>query len=95
MEEMGYFNSAVKSNPDVVFLMVNSTSNDTMQAALSAVSGYANLPLYFDTTGNAVNTYGIRSFPQTLFINSNGTLMKQQVGAVTASTLQGFINQLS
>ena len=81
----------------VQFLMVNVTDGyqETVDTASSFVEeeGYL-FPLYFDTTGEGVNAYGIYSIPQTFLIDSEGYIQTQYVGAATEEKLVKSIEKL-
>lgn len=82
---------------DINFMMVNLTdgSRDTVSKVEDFVSaGKYTFPVYFDTKLNAANTYSIMSIPTTLFINSDGTIMKTYIGAMSEHTLQNYIDSL-
>jgi len=50
-------------------------------------NGYS-FPVYFDLNGDAARTFGIRSIPDTIFINADGQITARIVGAVNERTLQ-------
>lgn len=82
---------------DVVFLMINLTDGerDSVNSIKKFVSdnGY-NFPVYYDIGYDASNTYGVRSIPQTVFINADGSLYDTQVGAMSEVVLENYINQM-
>ena len=41
---------------------------------------YKDFPVLLDSKGELLKEYGIRSYPSALFINSDGTLSKSQIG---------------
>lgn len=75
---------------DVVFLMVNATDgvSETVARASSYISsnGY-DFPIYFDTTGEAADAYGVTGFPSTFFINRKGDLVESKVGMISLEAL--------
>lgn len=79
-----------KYNNQVTFLMVNVTdgSRDTVESvtAFYKDSGYT-FPIYFDTTLEASMTYGAYSIPLTFFIDAEGNLLYNQMGAISEDTL--------
>ena len=82
---------------DVHFVMVNMTDGgretvDTASAFIEA-NGY-NFPVFFDTTGEAAATYGAYSLPTSFFINAQGHVIAQAVGAIDAATLQQGIDMI-
>ncbi len=90
-EEMPDFDKAYKEYPDVVFLMVNATDgvSETVQSAKKYVEdeGY-DFDIYFDTTEQALDAYGINSFPSTFFINANGELAARRIGMLDYEMLE-------
>lgn len=79
-----------KYNNQITFLMVNVTdgSRDTVESvtAFYKDSGYT-FPIYFDTTLEASMTYGAYSIPLTFFIDAEGNLLYNQMGAISEDTL--------
>ena len=90
--EMPDFNAAYESLKDEVhFLMVNMTdgSYETIESASSFIAeqGYS-FPVYYDTSGEALNVYGIRGVPMTLFINAEGELVAYANSALSGERLE-------
>ena len=56
-----------------------------------AANGYT-LPVYFDVSGEAAMVYGIRSIPDTFFINADGYITARIIGAVNERALQEGIS---
>lgn len=79
-----------KYNDKVTFLMVNVTdgSRDTVDnvTAFYKNSGYT-FPIYFDTTLEASMTYGAYSIPVTFFIDPEGNLLYNHMGAISEDIL--------
>lgn len=96
--ELPAFNDAYeKYKDDVVFLMVNlpdgySDSQKSIEKFISE-NGYK-FPVYYDFENNASTVYGVNSIPETLFINADGTLYDTQIGAMSAETLENYIQQI-
>ena len=89
--EMPAFNRMYQQYSDeVTFLMVNVTdgSRDTTESVTTFYndSGYA-FPIYFDTTLEASMTYGAYSIPVTFFIDSDGNLLYNHMGAISENAL--------
>ena len=89
--EMPAFDKMYQQYSDqVTFLMVNVTdgSRDTVESVTSFYknSGYT-FPIYFDTTLEASMTYGAYSIPLTFFIDAEGNLLYNQMGAISEETL--------
>ena len=82
---------------DVVFMMVNATDGgrETVETAKQFVqdSGYT-FPVYFDTSLDAIYTYGINAFPTTIFIDAEGNFVTYGQGAMSAETLQKGIDMI-
>jgi len=53
------------------------------------------LPILFDMTGEASRAYGIRSIPDTVFINAEGYITARIIGAINEHTLQEGINSMN
>ena len=89
--EMPAFDKMYQQYSDqVTFLMVNVTdgSRDTVESVTSFYkdSGYT-FPIYFDTTLEASMTYGTYSIPLTFFIDAEGHLLYNQMGAISEEAL--------
>lgn len=84
-DEMPYFQAAYDTYKDqlnVVMLDVPDSRN-TAQDAIDMITeaGYT-FPLYLDHEQNAILTFGVYSFPQTLFFDKNGDFVGKISGAV-------------
>lgn len=77
--------------------MINLTDGqkDTESSIKKFVSdnGYS-FPVYYDIEYNASNTYGVRSIPQTVLINADGSLYDTRVGAMSEVVLENYIKQM-
>ena len=86
-----------KYKDDVVFLMINLT--DGQRETVSSVkefvshSGYS-FPVYYDAEYDAAITYGVRSIPETVFINTDGSIYDIRVGAMNEVVLENYIKQM-
>lgn len=79
---------------DIHVLKVNLPGGrETRQAVdeFIAANGYT-VPVYFDSSGEAARVYGIRSIPDTVFINADGYITARIIGAVNENTLQEGID---
>lgn len=96
--EMGHFEEAVKAYEGRVrFLMVDVSGmgNDTPEDALTMVEELGcTFPIYFDADAEAMIAHGIRAFPTTLFVTSDGELLGTQVGAMTQDMLSQAVETL-
>ena len=89
--EMPYFDEAYRMyGEQISFLMVDlcAYGNDTMENARAMVeAGGWSFPVCYDTQGEAVNAYAIRSMPTTIFVSADGTLVAKRIGAMTQAQL--------
>lgn len=97
--EMPYFEEFYQLyGEQVEFMMVNlcAFGNDTKDAAKKMVAdgGYT-FPVYFDTDGDAVLKYSVRSMPTTLFISAAGELKGQKIGMIDRETLQKTVEAMA
>jgi thioredoxin-related protein len=58
-----------------------------------AGEGFA-FPVYFDTDQEAAFAYMIQSIPTTLFIDSQGNIVKKYTGAMDEETLKGYLEKI-
>lgn len=89
--EMPAFDKMYQEYGDqVTFLMVNVTdgSRDTVESvtAFYEDSDYT-FPIYLDTTLKAAMTYGAYSIPVTFFLDPEGNLLYNQMGAISEDAL--------
>ena len=95
--EMPEFNDAAEKYGDVIFMMINYTDgeSDTVEKAgeFIADEGYT-FPVYYDTTLAAADAYGVSAFPTTVFIDASGKVAYTREGAMSAATLEGYIERI-
>jgi len=96
--EMPHFEEAYKTyGEEINFMMVNlcAYGNDTKEngKALVAEGGWT-FPVYFDTEGEAVVAYSVRSMPTTIFVSADGELVTKRIGMLTKEQLQSDIDNL-
>ena len=95
--EMPDFNEAYKEYPDVQFLMVNATGTrgETVESAKAFIEqeNYE-FPIFFDTQHDALRTYGVSSYPQTIFIDKDGNIVSRRVGMLTKDVLEQNIEMI-
>ena len=95
--EMPDFNEAYKEYPDVQFLMVNATgtNGETVESAKAFIEQEKyEFPVFFDTQHDALRTYGVSSYPQTIFIDKDGNIVSHRVGMLTKDVLEQNIEMI-
>lgn len=88
--EMPDFNEAYKEYPDVQFIMVNATgtNGETVESAKAFIEQEKyEFPVFYDTQHDALKTYGVSSFPQTIFIDKDGNIVSQRIGMLSKDAL--------
>ncbi len=81
---------------EVQFLMVNMTGGrETVSSAKKFIEqeGYT-FPVFYDTAYSAADTYSVYSLPTTYFIDAEGYLIANAIGAIDAQTLQTGIDMI-
>ena len=96
--ELPTFEDAYQTYGDTIrFLMVDLTDGmqETEAGAKAFIeeNGYT-FPVYFDTTGSAVNAYKLYSIPQTVAIDADGRVVRSQLGAMSEEALAAVIEAL-
>ena len=95
--ELPYFQKAFAEYGDEIeFLIVDETdgTRDTVDGAKAfAEENQYDFPLYFDTQGSGARAYSILSIPMTVFINSEGALTYQHIGAMAEEDLFSMIER--
>lgn len=83
---------------EINFLIVNMTdgTQETVEGVSEFIdnSGYT-FPVYYDTESSAANAYSVYSLPTTYFIDSEGYIIAQAIGAIDGETLQKGIDMCS
>ena len=96
--EMPDFNEAYKEYPDVQFLMVNATDGhgETVDVAKSYIEQEQyDFDVFFDTVDrDAIRTYNVTSYPQTLFIDKDGNIVSQRIGMLSKDILVQEIEKI-
>lgn len=94
--EMPDFNEMyLKYGDKVHFLFVNPLGDDTVTNAQNYLSNNdLNLPVYYDEQRSATTAYRIVGVPRTLFVNSDGSLYIDKLGAISAVALEAYIGQM-
>ena len=87
-----------KYGNDIAFMMINMTdgSRETIESAKACIedAGYT-FPVYYDTTYSAASVYGVTSLPTTYFIDKEGNIIANGVGALSADSLQQGIELIT
>ena len=96
--EMPDFDDKYKElGSEVNFVMVNMTDGqrETVDTASAFIEekGYS-FPVLFDSNSEAALSYGAYSLPTTFFIDADGHVIAQAVGAIDADTLQRGIDAI-
>jgi len=80
---------------EVKFVMLNFTDGvrETVQTGQQYIEeGGFTLPVYFDTLLEGINTYGIRSLPSTIIIDSEGYIVAAMRGTLNEETLRFIVD---
>ena len=51
-------------------------------------------PVYYDMEYDASGAYGVRSIPETVFINVDGTVYDTRIGAMSEIVLESYIKNI-
>lgn len=81
----------------VEFMMVNLTDgySDTVQSVRKFVEEKQySFPVFYDTKLSAAKAYTVNSVPLTIFIDKNGVIVNEHLGAMEKDTLQKYIESL-
>lgn len=93
--EMPHFQAAYEEmKGEVNFMMIDLVGGgETRDKAEDYLSkqGFS-FPVYYDTTGEASQTYEVTAIPTSLFIDAAGNLTGQSVGAMDLDDLKSGIN---
>lgn len=97
--EMPEFEDAyLELGEDIHFMMVNMTTSnrESKNKAETFISdaGYT-FPVYYDTASEAAIAYGVMSLPTTYFIDADGYVIAQAIGAIDRDTLQRGIDMIA
>jgi len=96
--EMPHFQKAYETyGEDIQFLMVDLSGggSDTKEAADQVITegGYT-FPVYYDNDSSAAYAYSVRSIPLSLFLDKDGSLVSQHLGALSAEDLDALLQQI-
>lgn len=97
-EEMPSFNKQYAKNKDkVVFLMVDLVDGQRETQAKGQTyynsQGFS-FPIYFDNQQQAAKAYTVSTIPVTLFIDSNGKIVKKNIGKMTEEKIAQAIESI-
>jgi len=96
--EMPHFNKVHSElKEDVTFLMVDLVDGkqETIQKGKAYIESMKfDFTVLFDSEQTAATTYGIRSIPTTIFINSDGTIETTAQGSIDEATLRKGISMI-
>lgn len=97
--EMPDFDEAyAELGEDIHFLMVNMTTSapESFERSTAFIDkqGYS-FPVFYDTEGDAAETYGVYSLPTTYFIDAEGYAVAQATGAIDKETLEKGIGMIT
>lgn len=95
--EMPYFESAYKQyGEQVQFIMLNPVKSERSRdggKTFIKESGYT-FPVFYETEGKAITSYGLRGFPATFFIDASGNVVDKNLGAISQAKLNEMIQSL-
>ena len=79
-----------------VLVNVGAAMNDTRDKAENYLkeAGFT-FPMYYDVDYQAISTYGINSFPFSIFIDAQGNLITYGQGKLSAELLQKGLNLMA
>ena len=95
--EMPYFEDAYKQyGGQVQFIMLNAVKSEkSSEDGKNFIKDSAyTFPVFYDTDGKAMTSYGIRGFPATIFIDKDGKIVEKSLGALTKEKLDQNIQAL-
>ncbi|MCL2806708.1 MAG: TlpA family protein disulfide reductase [Coriobacteriia bacterium] len=79
---------------EVQFIMLNATDGqrETVATASQFISAEGfNFPVFFDTEGEAALAYNITAIPETLFIDREGNIVANHIGAMSEQQLRSAL----
>ena len=56
--------------------------------------GYSNIKVYFDESGDAMKTYGVRAFPTSAVVGSDGVLIGVQPGHIDSQVIKKVFEEV-
>ena len=89
--EIPHFEQAYAENSGVMFMMVNLDDTKSSGKDYIEKNGFT-FPVYYDTTGEAAQKYGIMYIPTTFLIDRNGELVGKVDGSMSKDELNRCIS---
>lgn len=71
----------------------NEKSEKTFKKWLSGTE-YKNLPILLDSKGELLKAYGVRSYPTSAFIGSDGVLVKKHIGYMSKKNIEKTLKDI-
>ena len=96
-EMEGFNNKFVELGDDVEFVMVNLTDGgrETVDSAMDFINGEGySFPVYFDKDMTASESYQAYSIPVTYFIDADGNIVYNSIGAMSEYALSEGIKMI-
>ena len=79
----------------VLFLAVNyAEPEDTVRAFVEDMGGFEAMVILLDPQGEVSRLYGVQALPTTFFVNSQGKIQDVHLGALDASLLTKYLENL-
>ena len=97
-EEMPHFDAVYSElGDDVQFMMIDLVDggSETVETGKAYITqqGFS-FPVFFDTSEEAGNTYGIHAIPTTFFIDKDGYIVTSTQGTINEKTLRAYIDMI-
>lgn len=93
-EEMPALEAAYQQHGDKVSFLAVSVQEDKRTVSRFTQQYGLSLPVLLDSDGVAMNLYGVRGLPTTLFVNAEGIVVAQHMGGLTEDSLAEYLEQL-
>lgn len=98
IDMMGRLKTAASQSADLAVVMINTTFQDTQEAASSVVQPHSfSQPQFFllrDDTGSAVRQYGVEVLPTSYFIKRDGTISEGLTGPLPDDVLNAALAKI-
>lgn len=97
-QEMPEFEEVYQNRKEeIAFVMIDTVGfmGETLEAGKQYVAeeGFT-FPVYYDTSQDAVYTYGVSAFPTTYFLDKDGNVITGAQGAIDKATLEKGISMI-